>query len=573
MLGPLVRRLDGLLSSSHATLVNDGPGAPLSTVNVPPAPPFAVRSLSSHDRWTLSSVEPLPGLSYLQHVEALLPACGRGPLPDAGEPLPDRPVRDPTKLQWGGGSLDGVMSLRGGPAESDAPALAAAAITTLLAAWPADESVLSVCRLLDALAGPHDVDRLLTDLPVVGMAGRRRRADLARWLCTHGTTRGVVKAGIAMLGVSGTAADAPLLARLGLVEELTLYVLVAFQNLLDDPEPWIFDLAQQVRNWGRIHAVLRLKATTNPETQNWLLREGYRNGVMFEETAFVAATAGRLADALTGEVDPALLDHAGDLLGALAMGGPAEDMSDYPDGAAALGAYLRWVEAAAPTVRCLRCLIGLEAYLQGVAETNPYLTAQQHSQLRLTCTSVLNRSPWVALVAAELHCDDWDRVAQVVGAGWRFDLPVQAVLMSWLPRVPHSGYLWGVLVRNADRDGIVELVAQAATLLPLDAVRAGASNDLGFGAEYAADHCLQQLLQGLRDHPGVGWQAVEAGLHNRVVGVRNCALSVLEIWPRDTWPPAASETLRAMLWKEPNANVRTRIRALGRNGQGSHSQT
>ena len=43
--------------------------------------------------------------------------------------------------------------------------------------------------------------------------------------------RQLVKAAIAMLGVSGTPDDTPLVTRLGLLEELSLYSLVAIGSL------------------------------------------------------------------------------------------------------------------------------------------------------------------------------------------------------------------------------------------------------------------------------------------------------------------------------------------------------
>jgi hypothetical protein len=45
-------------------------------------------------------------------------------------------------------------------------------------------------------------------------------ATLARWLCTHGVDRQQVKAGLALLGVSGTPEDRQLITKLGLLEEL-----------------------------------------------------------------------------------------------------------------------------------------------------------------------------------------------------------------------------------------------------------------------------------------------------------------------------------------------------------------
>jgi hypothetical protein len=57
-------------------------------------------------------------------------------------------------------------------------------------------------------------------------------ATLARWLCRYGTRREEVKAGIALLGVSGTETDVALITRLGLLEELTDHAFAAFKDLL-----------------------------------------------------------------------------------------------------------------------------------------------------------------------------------------------------------------------------------------------------------------------------------------------------------------------------------------------------
>jgi len=90
---------------------------------------------------SLSAVAPIPGRALLAHVQDLLPPSGRGPLPDGGEPLPDEPPRDPSKVRFGGGSLDGIMSVRGGRGDGDQSLAAASAVISLIPA-NASRSVL-----------------------------------------------------------------------------------------------------------------------------------------------------------------------------------------------------------------------------------------------------------------------------------------------------------------------------------------------------------------------------------------------------------------------------------------------
>jgi hypothetical protein len=99
-------------------------------------------------------------------------------------------------------------------------------------------------------------------------------------------------------------------------------------------------------------------------------------------------------------------------------------------------------------------------------------------------------------------------------------------------------------------------------LLPLRSLADGARDDLGTGAGYRADGCLQVIVQALRDQPGEGWPLVQTALSNRVVGNRNGALRVLEAWPRDRWPGEVEEVLVSAMWREPRSDVRERMRAL-----------
>jgi hypothetical protein len=371
-----------------------------------------------------------------------------------------------------------------------------------------------------------------------------------------------VKPAIALLGVSGDADDRDLILTLGLLEELTLYAAVALGNLLPEPEEAIFDLARQVEGWGRIHTVQRLKGSTDPRVQDWLLRGGAESGVMTEELAFIAATTGGLRAALEGDVDDDLLDHAGELLRALAMGGPAEDMSDYEDGAAAMRAYAAHARNLSPTTERLDHLLTLERYLEGWAEHNPFLSESERESLRTTLTALLDGPAWAAFVAEKLASDDIAEVKNVVAKAKRFSIDPRPVLRAWLPRTPHDSYVWQCLLTGSDTDDFRELLREAMVLLPLKTLDTGPADDLGLGMDYAAEYCLEIVIRRLVELPGEGWPLVRIALNNRVIRVRNVALMVLEAWPKDNWPEEAEDLLRAAFWREPRDSVRTTIRGL-----------
>jgi hypothetical protein len=170
---------------------------------------------------------------------------------------------------------------------------------------------------------------------------RSRVHELGRWLATTGVDRGAVKTGIALLGATGLGQDVDVVRVLGRHEEFTLYVAVAMSNGAQEREAELWNLGQAVQGWGRIHCVERLSATQDPTIRDWILREGFRNSIMYEYLAYIAATTGGLNDALrTDAVDRPLLTAAGEILEALVTGGPAQDMDDYADGADTVEAYL-----------------------------------------------------------------------------------------------------------------------------------------------------------------------------------------------------------------------------------------
>ena len=69
-------------------------------------------------------------------------------------------------------------------------------------------------------------------------------------------------------------------------------------------------LATHVHGWGRVHLVERLESTNNAEIKEWLLRDGYKNSVMYEYLAYPCATTGGLLHALTNGGDDGLLNAA-----------------------------------------------------------------------------------------------------------------------------------------------------------------------------------------------------------------------------------------------------------------------
>lgn len=254
--------------------------------------------------------------TLFDHARALRRRHGPGPWPRFGDPLPDvRPGG--TRPVFVGGGEDALVRHvpdGDGVAPPTGIELADHLEHLLLSSEPSpggDE--LRCFHDLLAICSPVEVaDGLSTEVRRRGLPsdGLRR---LGRQLAEHGTHRTPVKIGLVLLGLGGDSRDRELLLLLGTLDELTLYAAVALHRSQPDGDPAVHALARQVAGWGRIQAVRTLRDTTDPGIRAWLLREGFRNTVMNEYLAHLAATTGGLHSALSRpHVDSALLNGGGE---------------------------------------------------------------------------------------------------------------------------------------------------------------------------------------------------------------------------------------------------------------------
>ncbi|MBP7867662.1 MAG: hypothetical protein KA419_17155 [Acidobacteria bacterium] len=493
--------------------------------------------------------------------------------PTAGEAggrpadLPDKDrVTSATRLPWAAGALDGVFSHHagGGPGEGDIEALLAAVRAFGQTASDADKfRIYERVRDKGALGL---VDAFIQALREVKGTRLDRLHALARSFATEAPDREPVKFGIALLGAFRLPEDLEVYRVLGRHDEFTLFAAVALANTLEDPEPELWALAREVEGWGRIHLVERLAGTKNPDIRDWMLREGYRNSIMTEYLAHTCAVTGGLREALERtDPDDGLLTAAADLLEALVVGGPAEGMDDYADGAEAAELYLRHL---GPRGRGLRHFLAVET-IRGFLEEEKAdwtdrsgrgWTPERREDLLRLCADFRRRPGWPAEVAEGLGSDDpvvfWQaaRAADILG--------IDAWETYWkrLKQAPLEPGRWYAVVSKAGADRLAAACAFAEESLPLEAIAAGPADELGLGPAWRAHSCLDLVLQALGPHPGLGVRLVETGLSSPVTRNRNIAAGVLEAWGRDRWPAAVEPLLRKAIEEEPNPDLRERLR-------------
>jgi hypothetical protein len=383
---------------------------------------------------------------------------------------------------------------------------------------------------------------------------------LGRWLATTASDRGAVKGGIAILGLTGVASDVDVVRALGAHEEFTLYAAVALANGLAEPESELWALASAVDGWGRIHCVERLRNTADPEIRSWILREGYRNSIMYEYLAYIAATTGGLLDALRHEdVDREVLTAAGDILEALVMGGPAEDLDDYESGTDAVEAFLGHMESRAETLGDFHAVAAIRSYLSRddgwESCSQRGWTATRREAFEARCDEILQRAEWSDRISVGLLSEDqaefWraEQAARKRGID-TFDIHVDRI------REDPLGGPWFHAWQQADGDRAERLVALARDLLPLGVIPTGPSDELGMGPEWRPHSALDWTLQALRDRVGVGSDLVLLGLQSPVTRNRNMSLKVLEEWPSSAWPEGARQLAEHLAQSDPNERAR-----------------
>lgn len=520
--------------------------------------------------------------SIYEHLLAHARPDGPG-LTDGGERLPDdERVDGGHRVRFAPGAADGIHThhMASGNDEESADRLLDAVRAYADAPTVANKLVvyelLAGARVI-ALIDPF-MERLAAlqeDEAGTGAAAGLNWArvyELARSFATESPDREPVKWGIAVLAPFGRPEDLDLLLTLGRHDEFTLYCVVAVGGR-DDAVDRLWELARNAEGWGRVHAVERLAAAAEAETlpdevRDWLLREGYRNAVMYEYLAHPCATAGGLRDAVTRpSVDDELLTAAGEILDALFAGGPGPDVDAYEDAAAAADAYLGHVRRRPdPPLAAFRTARTIDQYVRdpsadwAARAAAGGWTPAVRASVAAHCSAILGRSDWPARVADGLRSGDErvfadaDAVADVLGID-TWDVHWSRLLSS-----PLDGGHWYHVMRRCDAARIGDVLALAERTIPLDRIATGPGDELGMGPAFAPHGCLDFVLQELGRFPGRGGTAlVTAALRSPVTRNRNLAAKVLADWGEPHWPAGVREALAAARDREPDGQVRRRF--------------
>ncbi|HEX3795273.1 MAG TPA: hypothetical protein VHV57_12305 [Acidimicrobiales bacterium] len=516
-------------------------------------------------RWRSAQSDLEPKTTIYEHIIAHLPPAGPG-LTEGGDTLPDtQPKSD--ELAWISGGLDGAFGFHAGPAAGDEQ-LVLDVFGLLAKATRPGAKATDVGRLYEkvrtseVLASLDAVLRMVRSngLPAAGL--RHVGVRLAK----EGRHREPVKFGMALLGLLKGDPERDLLLMLGRHEEFTLFAVVAIKNSDPDSEPFLLKLAKSVEGWGRIQCVRRLSDAERSDTKDWILREGFRNGVMNEYLAFIAATTGGLVTALGGPGgDPILLDAACDIISALIAGGPAEDIDDYEQAPEAIRLLVSRLNGEAVSLHNFLAVDDIERFLADDEGWDGRLekgwTADLRQELIDRTRAIKSWESWRALAVEGLASEDRygyyvaDRVARSLGVD-TFENRWQRLQADPLRES------WQWVFELCDERRIDEVIALAEIALPLEKIASGPAESLGIGPEWGPHRALDSVLQGLRRFPGRGWKLVETGLRSPVVRNRNMAIRTLSAWGPGSFSPEMRAAVTAAAEIEPRDDVRGRLEDL-----------
>ena len=511
--------------------------------------------------------------SIFEHLAAHHNHDGPGLLPGGAE-LPDEALRHTADaVQWAPGAMDGVLTHHCAGQEESGQV----------------EELFQLCR--DYWESPtvgHKVAlyERLVDHGVVGMLdplieklsqcesiNHDRLYDVARSFALEAPDREPVKFGAALLGLYGQPDDLPMFRILGRHDELTLFCAVALANTAEDGELEMWSLAQNVFGWGRIHIVERLADTEAPNIQNWLLREGYRNEVMYEYLAYTCATAGKLLKQLEASaIDNELFVAAGELLRAMRVGGPAESLEDYDDGAAAADRYLCHASGRPLQIDTLLTVRFLREFLEDEhVDWNRLAdmgwTDRRRRDMALACGKLLAQPGWRDLVHQALRAAEGPELLQAQQAAETLRLDIWPLLRQRVADEPQRSLHWQLAAQCCPPHEIDGLIALAQQALPLETLTLAhrpeaIDNPLGLGPDWEWHRCLAGLLQALARHPGKGLGLIAAGLADALPRNRHLALQALFQWDAEAWTPELVETLRLAADAEPDGGIREQLSQL-----------
>ncbi|NWJ25945.1 hypothetical protein [Rhizobium sp. RM] len=505
-------------------------------------------------------------LSIYTHIATHIDPEKPTGLSEEGYRLPDEQPRDPNRISFAPGAMDGIMS-RHGSSKSGEQAVLQLYETLRRATENASDS--NITALYSHLKDGHVIgviDDLAEKIWLEKSLDADRLYEIAHWFATQATDREPVKFSIALLGLLRGHDDSEILLTLGRHDEFTLYAAAAIAGNEGYSDKVLWKLAKAAEGWGKIGTVERLAKTTDPEIKDWLIREGFKNNVMYEYLACICARSGDLHLALQADrIDDDLFNSAVDIVETLldGEGGPTEGLSDYEHGCAAVAALLKHgtdkFDSASHYSFLSKLKDRLDAHQSGDEKLAQDWSADKVDLMSTKLADLLVKGKWHTIIHEALQSGNGQQFWSASRDCREFGIDPWPYFYR---RTEAGEDYWWDLMRTSDADRIDRVLDLGLKKIPLDEIATGPGNELGLGPEYSSHSALGFILQDLGKFPGKGWAFIAAGLLSPVVRNRNMSIRALSEWDQKDWPQETVATLTLLCEAEIDDDIRLRLQAL-----------
>lgn len=346
---------------------------------------------------------------------------------------------------------------------------------------------------------------------------------------------------------------------LGLSDEFTLFSLFIMMQWEKGNEE-IFELAKKVKGWGKVHAVERLEPATE-EIKKWFLKEGIKNQILPEYSAFVCFEKAEVEKCLLkktpGEIAIDEFQSISSILSAMLNEGPMEGISAVENRHEVLTAYLEHAKAFSE-----KDALELAVY-EDILKIKRYADddAVGDAGLSETCQAFFELPGCRKTVETALKQGQGVELGKILGLDYR------KVLWECIQNQFDENYY--KVSYLLDEETYVEPVIQLFTeKLPLETMATGPADEMGLEPKFENYRKLLFVIQNLYDKPGAGKELLKVALNSPVVNNRNMAVNVLTSWtkmqekPLKEIAPDMYDTISYAAAKEVRDDVKARMQEL-----------
>lgn len=335
---------------------------------------------------------------------------------------------------------------------------------------------------------------------------------------------------------------------IGLSDEFALFAIFVMLHWKDGNDE-IWNLAQKIHGWGRIHAIEHIEPDSE-EIRSWLLTEGVHNSVM---SAYSALTCWTKSDAEAVLNDqPTYEQFAGirDIIKGLLDEGPVQGLSAIENADDVIGRFLDIAQSMPLVLGDYEVIYAIWSYYREEVSGK--------CEIAMICRKLLHTYNCRCLILDAVKQGDCIDMAIDTG------VDCKPYIMQLLKTSFEEKYfLCNYLMHDASyKDETLEIFREN---LPLEDMKTEPTLTLGLGNEYWRQSALEFLMQELRQYPYEGQDFIETGLRSAPVRTRNGALYVLEHWVTEESKslavvlPHFYELLSDLKEIEPDDKVRARM--------------